>query len=54
VLAGFAFGLIWLVLSMKILRRIEKQTQRKVVPVVGGGEAPTVEQAIEEPNPAKA
>ncbi|HEX6914932.1 MAG TPA: phosphatase PAP2 family protein [Chitinophagaceae bacterium] len=42
VLAGFAFGLIWLVLSLRILKSIENQTKKKVAPVVGYGEAPTV------------
>ena len=54
VIAGFALGFIWLVLSIRIIRSIERQTQRKVVPVVGGGEAPTVAAAIEDPGPVKA
>lgn len=48
VLAGFAFGLIWLVLSIKILMRIETQTRRKVAPVVGYGEAPTLQANVQE------
>lgn len=47
VLAGFAFGLIWLILSMKILKRIEEHTKRKVAPVVGYGEAPTLQSKVE-------
>lgn len=47
VLAGFAFGLIWLVLSLRILKGIENQTRKKVAPVVGYGEAPTVQANVE-------
>lgn len=47
VLAGFAFGLIWLVLSLKILMRIENQTKKKVAPVIGYGEAPTIQATVE-------
>ena len=47
VLAGFAFGLTWLVLSLKILQAMENQTKKKVAPVVGYGEAPTVQANVE-------
>jgi membrane-associated phospholipid phosphatase len=53
VLAGFAFGLIWLVLSLKILEAMENKTKKKVGPVVGYGEAPTVQENIETSNAAK-
>ncbi len=53
VIAGFAFGLIWLVLSLKILKGIENRTKVKVAPVVGYGEAPTVKGNIETSNTSK-
>jgi membrane-associated phospholipid phosphatase len=53
VLAGFCLGLIWLVISMKVLRVMEKQAARKVAPVIGGGQAPTVEAAVETSNQVK-
>lgn len=53
VIAGFAFGLIWLVLSLKILKGIENRTKAKVAPVVGYGEAPTVEANVELNTPLK-
>ena len=34
VLAGFAMGLIWLVLSVSVIRRIEKYTRKKIDPAV--------------------
>lgn len=51
VLAGFAFGLIWLVLSLRILRAVERQTKKKVAPTVGYGEAPTVQSNVEANTP---
>lgn len=51
VLAGFAFGLIWLVLSLRILKGIEDQTRKKVAPVVGYGEPPTVQANVEANSP---
>ena len=53
VLAGFAFGLIWLVLSLKILKGIENKTKEKVAPVVGFGEAPTLQANVEGGAPNK-
>ncbi len=53
VIAGFAFGLIWLVLSLKILQGMEDRTKRKIAPVVGYGEAPTVEANLESTTNAK-
>jgi membrane-associated phospholipid phosphatase len=47
VLAGFALGLIWLVLSLKLLKRIEIQAEKKVAPVVGYGESPTLAAKVE-------
>lgn len=34
VLAGFAMGFLWLVISLKVIRRMEKYSQRKINPVV--------------------
>lgn len=34
VLAGFAMGLIWLVLSIWVVRRIERYTRREIAPVI--------------------
>ena len=34
VLAGFAMGFLWLVFSLKMIRRLEKYSQRKLNPVV--------------------
>lgn len=34
VLAGFAMGFLWLVFSLKVIRKIEKFSQRKINPVV--------------------
>ena len=34
VLAGFAMGFLWLVISLKVMRRMEKYSQRKLNPVV--------------------
>ncbi len=52
VIAGFALGLIWLVISLKILRNIENYSKRKVAPKIGYGETPTVQSSIEEKTPA--
>jgi undecaprenyl-diphosphatase len=46
VLAGFALGIIWLVISLKILRVIENYSKRKVAPKVGYGEVPTVQSKV--------
>lgn len=53
VLAGFAFGLIWLVLSLKLLGMMENQARKKVAPVVGYGEAPTVQSNVNEQSAVK-
>ncbi|MBD0288451.1 MAG: phosphatase PAP2 family protein, partial [Flavisolibacter sp.] len=34
VMAGFAMGFLWLVISLKVIRRIEKYSLRKLNPVV--------------------
>ena len=34
VLAGFAMGIIWLVLSISIVRRIERYTRKEIAPVI--------------------
>jgi len=34
VMAGFAMGFLWLVISLKVIRQIEKWSQRKIDPVV--------------------
>ena len=34
VMAGFAMGFLWLVVSLKVIRQIEKWSQRKIDPVV--------------------
>ena len=34
VMAGFALGLIWLVISLYVLRHIERYTHKKIDPVV--------------------
>lgn len=34
VMAGFAIGFLWLVISVKVIRRIEKYSQRNINPVV--------------------
>lgn len=34
VLAGFAMGLIWLVLSIWVVRRIERYTRKEIAPVI--------------------
>ena len=34
VLAGFAMGLIWLVLSISIVRRIERYTRKEIAPAI--------------------
>jgi hypothetical protein len=33
-MAGFALGLIWLVISLYVLRHIERYTHKKIDPVV--------------------
>lgn len=43
VIAGLAMGFLWLVVSIKVIRQIEKYTNRKI--------APAVEQAPVAPNP---
>jgi membrane-associated phospholipid phosphatase len=47
VIAGFAMGIIWLVISLRILKVIEDHTKRKVAPKVGYGEAPTLASKVE-------
>jgi len=47
VLAGFALGIIWLVISLRTLKMIERYSERKVAPKVGFGEVPTVEASVE-------
>lgn len=47
VLAGFALGIIWLVISLKLLKRIETYSMRKVAPKVGYGNVPTVQSSVE-------
>lgn len=34
VLAGFALGLLWLVISLWVMGRIEKYTKKEIAPVV--------------------
>ena len=34
VLAGFCLGLMWLVISLSVIKRIEKYTRKEIVPVV--------------------
>ncbi len=34
VIAGFAMGFLWLVISLKVIRQIEKFTSKKIAPVV--------------------
>jgi len=34
VMAGFAMGFLWLVISLKLIRKMEKYSQRKINPVV--------------------
>jgi undecaprenyl-diphosphatase len=34
VMAGFAMGFLWLVISLKVIRQIEKYSQRKLNPIV--------------------
>lgn len=46
VIAGFALGIIWLVISLKVLRQVEKYSARKVAPKVGYGEVPTVQASV--------
>jgi undecaprenyl-diphosphatase len=47
VLAGFALGFIWLVISLKILKGVENYSRRKVAPKVGYGDVPTVQSGVE-------
>jgi undecaprenyl-diphosphatase len=47
VIAGFALGIIWLVISLKMLKLIENYSKRKVAPKVGFGEVPTVQSKVE-------
>ncbi len=47
VIAGFALGIIWLVISLKILRFIENQSMKRLAPKVGYGEVPTVQSSVE-------
>ncbi|GAA4337809.1 phosphatase PAP2 family protein [Flaviaesturariibacter amylovorans] len=42
VLAGLALGALWVVLALKLIRRIEKQGKRTLGPIVGHGPAPTM------------
>jgi undecaprenyl-diphosphatase len=48
VLAGFALGIVWLVVALKVLNRIENYSKRKIAPEVGHGEVPTIEKNMEE------
>lgn len=41
VLAGYSLGLIWLVISITVIRRIEKYTLRAIVPVVEEKKVPS-------------
>ena len=41
VMAGFAMGFLWLVISLKVIRQIEKWSQRKIDPVVQQPGEPT-------------
>ncbi len=41
VLAGFAMGWLWIVISLKVIRQIEKQSIPKMVPVVEAPPEPT-------------
>jgi membrane-associated phospholipid phosphatase len=43
VLAGFCVGLIWLVISISVLKRMEKFSRKKVDPVVEPDPAAQVE-----------
>lgn len=43
VIAGFALGLIWLVISLKLLQRIENYSKKKIPPEIGNCEVPTIE-----------
>jgi undecaprenyl-diphosphatase len=47
VIAGFALGIIWLVISLKMLKVMENYSKRKVAPKVGFGEVPTVQSKVE-------
>jgi membrane-associated phospholipid phosphatase len=47
VIAGFALGIIWLVISLKMLKAIENYSRKKVAPKVGYGDAPTVQAKVE-------
>lgn len=47
VLAGFALGIIWLVISLRLLKIIEQYSKRKMAPKVGFGEVPTVQAKVE-------
>jgi membrane-associated phospholipid phosphatase len=44
VLAGFAMGWLWIVVSLKVLRRIEKQGKETIAPVI---EETSIEQPVE-------
>jgi membrane-associated phospholipid phosphatase len=44
VLAGFAMGWLWIVVSLKVLRRIEKQGKETIAPVI---EDTSIEQPVE-------
>jgi membrane-associated phospholipid phosphatase len=52
VIAGFALGIIWLVISLRMLKVIENYSKRKVAPKVGFGEAPTVQSEVGAGTPA--
>jgi undecaprenyl-diphosphatase len=39
-MAGFSLGLIWLVLSLGVVHRIEKYTRKKIAPEVEAPEQP--------------
>jgi undecaprenyl-diphosphatase len=39
VIAGFAMGWLWIVISLKLIRQIEKKSKREIDPVV---QQPTV------------
>ncbi len=41
VLAGFCLGLMWLVISLSVIKRIEKYTRKEIVPVVEEKKVPS-------------
>jgi membrane-associated phospholipid phosphatase len=47
VIAGFALGIIWLVISLKILKAIENYSKRKMSPKIGYGDVPTVQAKVQ-------